>query len=69
MTDAIPTSGMYRPAYGGDLLVRGLARNADRPAVYLGDQTLTGAQMADEISRYVQAYESWDSPREARWRP
>ncbi|HET6964314.1 MAG TPA: AMP-binding protein [Acidimicrobiales bacterium] len=59
MTDAIPTSGMYRPAYGGDLLVRGLARNADRPAVYLGDQILTGAQMADEISRYVQAYESW----------
>ena len=59
MTDAIPTSGMYRPASGGDLLVRGLARNANRPAVYLGDKTLTGAQMADEISRYIQAYESW----------
>jgi fatty-acyl-CoA synthase len=59
MTDAIPTSGMYRPAYGGDLLIRGLARHPDRPAVYLGDKVLTSAQMADQISRYVQAYESW----------
>ena len=59
MTQAIPTNGMYRPAYGGDLLIRGLARNPDRPAVYLGDKVLTSAQMADQISRYVQAYESW----------
>ena len=59
MPEAIPTSGMYRPAYGGDLLVRGLARNASRPAVHLGDRTITGGEMADQVSRYVQAYESW----------
>ena len=63
MSNAIPTSGMYRSAYGGDLLVRGLARNPDRPAVYLGDKVLTSAQMAAEISRYVQAYESWGITR------
>ena len=49
----------YRPAYGGDLLIRGLARNPNKPAVYLGDKVLTSAQMADQISRYVQAFESW----------
>ncbi len=49
----------YRPAYGGDLLVRGLAANPDKPAVYLGDKVLTSAQMADQISRYIQAYEAW----------
>jgi fatty-acyl-CoA synthase len=59
MSDGIPQNGMYRPAYSGDLLARGLARNLHRPAVYLGDKVLTGAQMADQISRYVQAYESW----------
>jgi fatty-acyl-CoA synthase len=59
MSEPMPSSGMYRPAFSGDLLIRGLYRNADRPAVYLGDATLTGAQMADQISRYIQAYESW----------
>lgn len=50
---------LYRPAYGGDLLARGLARHPDRPAIHLGDRPLTCAEMADQISRYVQAYESW----------
>jgi fatty-acyl-CoA synthase len=59
MSQAMPNNGMYRPAYSGDLLIRGLARNANKPAVQLGDQILTGAQMADQISRYVQAYHSW----------
>src|SRR6202035_5095505 len=49
----------YRPAYGGDLLIRGLARNPSQPAVYLGDRVLTAGEMADEISRYIQAYEAW----------
>ena len=50
---------LHRPAYGGDLLIRGLARNPSKPAVYLGDRVLTSAEMADEISRWVQAYHSW----------
>jgi fatty-acyl-CoA synthase len=39
-----------------DLLVAALDRHPDRPAVYLGDQVLTGAQVRDEMSRYAQAY-------------
>jgi fatty-acyl-CoA synthase len=50
---------LHRPAYGGELLIRGLARNPSKPAVYLGDRILTSAEMADEISRWVQAYEAW----------
>lgn len=49
----------YRPAYSGDLLIRGLARDPSKPAVYLGDRALTAGEMSDQISRYVQAYESW----------
>jgi len=45
---------MYMP----DLLVAALTANADKDAVYLGDEVLTGAQMAAEMSRYQQAYES-----------
>jgi fatty-acyl-CoA synthase len=41
-----------------NLLVAALARHADRPAVYLGDEVLTASQVAEEMSRYVQAYAS-----------
>jgi len=41
-----------------DLLVAALARHADKPAVYLGDEVLTASQVAAEISRYLQAYAS-----------
>jgi fatty-acyl-CoA synthase len=60
--ESVPTNAapdLYRPAYGGDLLIRGLARNPSKPAVYLEDRVLTSAEMADEISRWVQAYEGW----------
>ena len=45
----------------GDLLVAALAKNASGNVLELGDTTLTGAQMADEISRYVQAFEGLGS--------
>lgn len=45
----------------GDLLVAALAKNASGKVLELGDTTLTGAQMADEISRYVQAFEGLGS--------
>jgi fatty-acyl-CoA synthase len=54
---------LHRPSYAGHLLTRGLARNPDRPAVYLGDRVLTSAEMADQISRYLQVYESWGITR------
>jgi fatty-acyl-CoA synthase len=49
---------LHQPAFMPDLLVAALARHADRPAVYLGDEVLTAAQVAAEMSRYVQAYAS-----------
>jgi fatty-acyl-CoA synthase len=41
-----------------NLLVAALARHADKPAVYLGDEVLTASEVADEMSRYVQAFAS-----------
>ena len=49
---------LHRPAFMPDLLVAALTRHADKPAVYLGDEVLTGSQVAAEMSRYVQAYAS-----------
>jgi fatty-acyl-CoA synthase len=52
------TSDLHRAAYMPDLLVAALARHAEKPAVYLGDEILTASQVAAEMSRYVQAYRS-----------
>ncbi|GAC57909.1 putative fatty-acid--CoA ligase [Gordonia hirsuta DSM 44140 = NBRC 16056] len=41
----------------GDLMVSALHRHADRPVLQIGDTELTGRQMAEAISRYVQAFE------------
>ncbi|MCS3880528.1 AMP-binding protein [Gordonia amarae] len=42
----------------GHLMASALARHADRTVLRLGSTSLTGRQMADEISRYVQAFQS-----------
>ncbi len=44
--------------HNGHLMAAALKRHRDRPVMHLGDVTLTGAQTADRISQYVQAYES-----------
>jgi acyl-CoA synthetase (AMP-forming)/AMP-acid ligase II len=49
------TPDLHRGAFLPDLLVAALSRSPDKPAVYLGDEVLTARQVADEISRYVQA--------------
>jgi fatty-acyl-CoA synthase len=55
----MPTNDdLHTPAFMPDLLVAALKRHADKPAVYLGDEVLTASQVADEMSRYVQAYAS-----------
>jgi fatty-acyl-CoA synthase len=48
---------MRLPTHNGDLMVAALKRHRNRPIVYLGDVTLTGAQTADRISQYIQAFE------------
>jgi len=44
--------------HNGHLMVAALRRHRDRPIIHLGDVTLTGQQVADRISTYIQAFES-----------
>jgi fatty-acyl-CoA synthase len=46
---------LHRGVYLADLLIAALDANLDKPAVHIGDEVLTGAQMRDEISKYAQA--------------
>src|ERR1700757_5461373 len=49
---------LRHPLHSGHLLTGALKRHKDRPLLYLGDTTLTGAQLADRITQYVQAFEA-----------
>ena len=49
---------LHRPVFTPDLLITALDRSADRPALYLGDVVLTGAEMRGAISRFQQALAS-----------
>jgi fatty-acyl-CoA synthase len=44
--------------HNGNLMVAALKRHRDRPVMHLGDVTLTGGQVAERISQYVQAFEA-----------
>src|SRR3954449_10472550 len=44
--------------HNGHLMVAALKRHRDRPIIHLGDVTLTGGQVAERISQYIQAFES-----------
>ncbi|MGO3326964.1 fatty-acid--CoA ligase FadD8 [Gordonia sp. (in: high G+C Gram-positive bacteria)] len=48
---------LHNPVHLGDLMVAALKRHANNPVLHLGDTALTGREMADAISRYVQACE------------
>ncbi len=55
----------------GDLMVAALRRHRDHKVLELGDTELTGGEMADAVSRYVQAFESvgaGSEPRSDSWR-
>ena len=47
--------------HNGHLMVAALRRHHNRPIIHLGDVTLTGQQVADRISTYIQAFESLDA--------
>ena len=44
--------------HNGHVMVAALLRHRDRPALHLGETTLTGAEVSARISQYVQAFES-----------
>jgi fatty-acyl-CoA synthase len=48
---------LRHPIHSGHLTVGALKRNRDKPVLFLGDTTLTGGQLAERISQYVQAFE------------
>lgn len=52
---------LHNPVHLGDLMVAALKRHANSPVLQLGDTELTGREMADAISRYVQACEGLGS--------
>ena len=49
---------LRHPLHTGHLTVGALRRHHDRPVLFLGDTTLTGGQLADRISQYIQAFEA-----------
>ena len=49
---------LRHPIHSGHLLAGALKRHKDKPVLYLGDTTLTGGQLADRISQYIQAFEA-----------
>jgi fatty-acyl-CoA synthase len=49
---------LRHPLHSGHLTVDALKRNKDKPVLFLGDTTLTGGQLAERISQYIQAFEA-----------
>jgi fatty-acyl-CoA synthase len=49
---------LRHPLHSGHLTVGALKRYKDKPVLFLGDTTLTGGQLAERISQYIQAYEA-----------
>ena len=43
---------LYKPMFLPDLFIAALERNGDSPAVHIGEEVLTAAQMRDQVSRY-----------------
>lgn len=49
---------LRHPIHSGHLTVGALKRNQDKPVLFLGETTLTGGQLAERISCYIQAFEA-----------
>ena len=49
---------LRNPTHNGHLLVGALKRHQNRPVLFLGDTTLTGGQLAERVSQYIQAFEA-----------
>src|SRR6516164_6432167 len=49
---------LRNPTHNGHMLVGALKRHKNKPVLFLGGTTLTGGQMADKISQYIQAFEA-----------
>src|ERR1700737_856981 len=54
MTDVL----LRNPNHIGHLLAAALKRHKDKPVLFLGEATLTGGQLADRMSQYIQAFQA-----------
>jgi fatty-acyl-CoA synthase len=54
----VTTDDLRVGTHNGNLMVAALKRHKDKPVMYLGDTTLTGGEVAAQMSRYIQAFES-----------
>src|SRR3954471_23385220 len=68
MTSAVASSRelssgelLRHPIHSGHITVTALKRHRDKPVLFLGDTTLTGGQLAERISQYIQAFEALGS--------
>jgi len=50
---------MRETVHLGQLMTAALKRHRDTPVLYLGETVLTGGDMADRISQYIQAFEAF----------
>lgn len=48
---------LYRGPHSGQMLLHSLRRHRDAEVMQLGDRTITGREMTEQMSRYVQALE------------
>ncbi|MEO7350542.1 MAG: hypothetical protein ABIR34_03955 [Marmoricola sp.] len=63
MTESLPpetssSDTLRLGTHNGHLMVAALKRHRTRPVMFLGDITLTGGEVAERISQYVQAFEA-----------
>jgi fatty-acyl-CoA synthase len=58
MSQGITQDLLRHPIHSGHLLVGALTRHKNKPLLFLGDTTLTGGELADRISQYIQAFEA-----------
>src|SRR6478609_5592877 len=49
--------------HNGHTMVAALKRHREKPVMFLGDTTLTGGEVAERISQYIQAFEALDAGR------
>jgi fatty-acyl-CoA synthase len=49
---------LRHPIHSGHITVTALKRHENKPVLFLGDTTLTGGELADRISQYIQAFEA-----------
>src|SRR5579859_3646046 len=55
----LPAGPLLRAGiHGGHLVAAALRRHRDVPVLHIGGASITGGEMAAEVSRYVQAFEA-----------